>query len=194
MNIEKYRYRPRKPRAKIVKDVLSWLFIGGAIVLAATSPYFIQNLVFGYKQWNKYPKRKLSTTFDQLRRTGVVSIETKNKQIYISLTPEGRRKAGIFQIDKLHIVRPKQWDGKWRLITFDIHEKKKFIREALRGKLKQLGFYLFQKSIWIHPYRCDAEIDLLKEFFGLTDKEVQLIVAEYIGKDESWKQLFKLSS
>ncbi|MBI2123799.1 MAG: hypothetical protein HYU04_00990 [Candidatus Wildermuthbacteria bacterium] len=192
MNIETYKYRFRKPRAKIVKDILSWLFIGGAIALAATSPYFIQNLVFGYKRWNKYSKRKLSTTFDQLRRAGAVSIETRNKQIYISLTPEGRKKAGIFQIDCLKIKKPKQWDEKWRLLSFDINEKKKFIREALRGKLKQLGFYPFQKSIWIHPFDCANEIKLLKTFFGLTDKETRLIVAENIGRDDDWKRLFKL--
>lgn len=193
MDIEKYKYYFRKPKSEIVKDILSCLFVGGAIALAATSPYFIQNLVSGYKRWNKYSKRKVSTTFDQLRRAGVISIETRNKQIYISLTPEGRKKAGMFQINSLEIKRQKQWDGKWRLLTFDIGEKKKFIREALRGKLKQLGFYPFQKSIWIHSFDCVAEIELLKEFFGLTDKETQLIIAENIGKDTDWKRLFKLS-
>ena len=193
MGIRKYTYYFRKPKSEIVKDILSWLFIGGAVALAVTSPYFVHNLLTGNKKWNKYSKRKISTTFDRLRREGLISIEAKNKQIYISLTQEGRRKAGIFQIDKLRIARPKQWDRKWRMLMFDIPHKKKILREALRGKLKQLGFFPFQKSIWIHPYRCGAEIDLLKEFFGLTDKEVQLIVADYIGKDENWKQLFKLS-
>lgn len=101
-------------------------------------------------------------------------------------------KAGLFQIDSLKIKRPKAWDKKWRLLTFDISEKKKIIREALRGKLQELGFCLFQKSIWIYPFDCAAETDLLKDFFGLSHNEIQLVVAGDIGKDEEWKRIFKL--
>ena len=99
----------------------------------------------------------------------------------------------MFQIDNLVIKQPKEWDKKWRFITFDIPEKRKIVREALRGKLKQLGFSPFQKSIWIYPYSCTAEIELLKDFFGLVDREIQLIVAENIGQDDNWKRAFRLS-
>lgn len=194
MGIEGYTYYFRKPRSEIVKDIFSWLFISGAVVLAATSPYFVQNLLFSNKRFKKYPKRTISTTFDRLRRNGVISIELRNHQIYISLTPEGKKKAGIFQINDFKIKIPRQWDKKWRLLTFDIAHKRRILREALRGKLKQLGFRQFQKSIWIHPFDCRVEITLLKEFFGLTDKEVQLVVAEDIGNEKEWEQIFGLSS
>ena len=193
MGIEGYKYYFRKPRSEIVKDIFSWLFIGGAVVLAATSPYFVHNLLFGSKRFKKYAKRTISTTFDRLRRSGVLSIESRNNQIYVSLTPEGKKKAGIFQINDLKIKIPRQWDKKWRLLTFDIAHTRRILREALRGKLKQLGFRQFQKSIWIHPFHCSAEIILIKGFFGLTDKEVQLIVAEDIGNEEEWKRVFRLS-
>ena len=193
MDISGYQYYFRKPRSEIVKDILSWLFIGGAVAFAATSPYFVHNLLFRKKRFRKYTKRAISTAFDRLRRSGAVSIESRNKQIYISLTPEGKKKAGIFQINDFKIKTPRQWDKKWRLLTFDIAHKRKILREALRGKLKQLGFCQFQKSIWIHPFDCRVEIALLKEFFGLTDKEVQLIVAEDIGDEKEWKRIFKLS-
>lgn len=194
MGAGKYKYYFRKPKSEIVKDVFYWLAVAGAVSIAVTSPYFVQNLLRARRKWEKYPKRKISTTFDRLRRKGLISIGMHNKQIYISLTSEGRKKAGIFQINDLAIKKPKRWDRKWRLLTFDITQKKKVIREALRGKLKQLGFYPFQKSIWIHPYDCDAEIELLKDFFGLTDAEAQLIIAENIGIDSKWKVVFKLSS
>ena len=80
------------------------------------------------------------------------------------------------------------------MLTFDIAHKRKILREALRGKLKQLGFRQFQKSIWIHPFDCRVEIALLKVFFGLTDKEVQLIIAENIGSEEEWRRIFRVSS
>lgn len=193
MSIGTYSYYFRKPRSEIVKDIFSVLLMGGAIAFAATSPYFAQNAMRAYKKWQKYPKKKIASTFDRLRRQGVISIDEHNKQIYISLTAEGRKKAGMFQINALKIKKPNIWDRKWRLLTFDISEKKKIIREALRGKLKELGFRCFQKSIWIYPYNCFAEIDLLKRFFGLSNKEMQCITVEHIEDSKSWETIFKLS-
>lgn len=193
MGIAKYKYYFSKPKSEIVKDVLTGLFVGGAIVLASTSPYFVQNLVKGYKRYRKYPKRKISAAFWRLKRDGFIDIRTYNNQVYISLTPDGRRKAGIFQINNLKIKKPKQWDKKWRLFMFDIPQKRKILREALRGKLKELGFLPFQKSIWILPFDCSAEIELLKDFFGLSAKEMQLIIVEDIGDDSVLQRRFKLS-
>jgi phenylacetic acid degradation operon negative regulatory protein len=192
MEIRKYKYYFKKPKSEIVKDIFSWLLISGAVVVAATSPYFIRNLIRARKKWGKYPKHKVATAFSRLRRQGFISVSAANKQIYISLTPEGVKKAGIYQINTLKIKRPQKWDHKWRLFSFDIPQTKKLIREALRGKLKQLGFRPFQKSIWIHPFDCRAETELLKDFFGLSDNEVQLIIAENVGNDHHWQKVFRL--
>jgi len=96
------------------------------------------------------------------------------------------------QIDDLEIAKQKKWDKKWRLVIFDIAQIKKIYREAFRGKLKDLGFRSLQKSVWVHPYECQVEIELLKDFFGLSDKELRLIVAQSIGIDEEFKKEFRL--
>ena len=193
MNLKKYKYYFKKPRSEIVKDVLSWLAITGAIYIAASSPYFIRNVLSSYKKWKKYPKKRVRDVFYNLKRQELIEIKKKNHQIYISLTEKGRKKAGMFQIDSLEIKKPKKWDGKWRLVIFDISQLKKFYREAFRGKLKELGFYQLQKSVWVHAFDCQAEIELLRDFFGLSEKEIRLIIAENIGKDEELKKFFKVA-
>jgi len=65
-------------------------------------------------------------------------------------------------------------------------------REAFRGKLKELNFYPLQKSVWIYPFKCKDEIDLLRDFFGLSQDEVRLIVSNSIGKEEKIKKMFGL--
>ena len=190
--IRKYKYYLTKPKSEIVKDVFSLLFTGGAIIIAANSPYFLPNLIRKYERWRKYPRKKVSDTFYRLRQKGLIDIKTVNNQIYISLTDKGKKKAGIYQIDKLKITRPKRWDGKWRIILFDIPEKKKISREALRGKLKELGFFMFQKSAWIYPFECRAEIELLRDFFGLSNNEMRIIISENIEDDSILKEKFKL--
>lgn len=191
-NIRKYKYYLAKPKSEIVKDLLSLLIVSGAIIIAANSPYFLQNIIRRYEKWKKYPKHRISDTFYRLKRQGLIDIKTINRQIYISLTNEGRKKAGIFQIDQLKITRPKLWDGKWRILIFDISQKKKFSREALRGKLKELKFVMIQKSVWVHPFECRAEVELLQDFFGLTKNEVRLIISENIGDDGDLRQKFDL--
>jgi len=115
-----------------------------------------------------------------------------NHQIYISLTKEGKQKAGILQIDNLRIARPKKWDGKWRVVLFDIPHEKRSYREALRGKLKELHFFMFQKSVWVHAFDCKAEMEILKDFFGFNSKEMCIMVSEYIGHDEELRKFFRV--
>ena len=45
-----------------------------------------------------------------------------------------------------------KWDGKWRLIIYDIPEKRKGEREYLRRLLQLLGFGKIQASAWASPY------------------------------------------
>lgn len=192
MSIGKYKYYFKKPRSEITKDVLRWLAIAGAVSIAATSPYFVSNLLIARKKFNKYPKKQIRNTFYKFKKQGLINIRQKNHQIYISLTREGRQKAGWLQIDSLKISKPKKWDKKWRLVMFDIAQSKKLSREAFRGKLKELDFLPFQKSVWIHPFNCEAEIGLLREFFNLSNKELKIIVADGIDDDGEWIKAFHL--
>lgn len=191
----KYKYYFRKPRSEIIKDILYWLAVGGAVYIAASSPYFALNLEKGIKRWLKdkrYKKKRIYDAFFQLRKEGCLEIGKKNHQIYIKLTEKGKRKAGWLQIDGLEIKKPKKWDKQWRIVIFDISQLKKLYREAFRGKLKELGFYPLQKSVWIYPFDCRDEIELLRKFFDLSEKELRFIVAKNIGRDEWLKRKFKL--
>lgn len=192
MGIKKYKYYFYKPKSEIVKDILSWLAIAGATYIAASSPYFIRSLLRNIEKFRKYPKQKVSNIFYRLKKEKLIEIKRKGRQFYISLTKEGKKKAGRFQIDALKIKRPKKWDGKYRLVIFDISQLKKILRELFRGKLKELGFYQLQKSVWVHAFDCEAEIELLKEFFGLSEKELRLVVTKKIGEDRELKKIFKL--
>ena len=190
--MSQYKYYFRKPKSGIAKDVLKWLAITGAVAIAATSPYFVQNLIKNFKNAEKYQKKKVYDTFYNLRKRGFINFESKNHQIYISLADKGREAAGRFQIDDLKINKPKKWDNKWRLVIFDIIQLQRLKRDVFRGKLKELGFRPLQKSIWICPYECKDEIGLLRDFFGLSKKEIRLITAENIKNDNFLKEIFKI--
>ena len=191
--MSKYKYYFRKAKSEIVKDFLYWLMISGAVAVAAGSPYFGVNLWKAFKRRKKYESKKIYDVFYRLKRRNCIEIKNRGYQVYISLTEKGKKEAGWLQINALKIKKPKKWDKKWRIVIFDIAKLKKIQREAFRGKLKELGFKPLQKSVWIHPFDCKDEIELLKDFFGLTEKEVRLIVSPDIGKEKELRKIFRLS-
>jgi hypothetical protein len=188
----KYKYYFRKPRSEITKDILGWLAVAGVMVLAGGSPYLFINLRSDSYRWKKYKNRRVADTFSRLKKHGHIEVQRRNNQIYIHLTSKGKALAGWLQIDALQIKRPKRWDRKYRIIMFDIDQLRKPHREAFRGKLKELGFYPLQKSVWIHAFGCKDEVALLKDFFGLTDREVRYMCVDEIGNDREVRKFFDL--
>lgn len=169
------------------------IFFAGVITIAA--PYFIATSIpkiIKLLVRNKKEKQAFCNTFYKLKKRGLIKISNRNGQIYISLTKEGRKRAGKYQIDNLKIKKPKKWDKKWRILIFDIENKQKIKREALRGKIKELGLFQLQKSVWIYPHDFSNEIKLLRDFFGLTENEMQIIIADKIENDAQARMFFRL--
>ena len=75
---------------------------------------------------------------------------------------------------------------------FDIKDKQKIKREALRGKLKELGFFQLQKSVWICPYDFTKEVDIMKSFFNFKEGEIVVITAIEIDNDSRARIFFNL--
>ena len=65
----------------------------------------------------------------------------------------------------MKIKKPTKWDDEWRVVIFDIPERFKKAREALRKKLKDLGFIKLQESVFVLPYECENEINFITEIF-----------------------------
>lgn len=50
------------------------------------------------------------------------------------------------------------WDGKMRLIIFDIPNTQTYARNVLRHLLKVKGCYPLQRSVWAYPFACKKEL------------------------------------
>jgi len=163
--------------------ILKEIFGSDAICLGAPSPYFAANFC-------KNKDYRFRNAFHYLKKRGYLNFEKKNHQVYMSLTKEGRNRAGKYTIDDLKIKKLKKWDKKYRIVMFDIPNKTRLKRDIFRGKLKELGFYKLQQSVWAHPYECQRELDLLREFLGLSSRELITITGE-IENDEFLRKFFK---
>lgn len=144
------------------------------------------------REWKKINKEKLQKEIRNLYRSKLINKqENPDGSITITLTDKGKIRALTYHFEKIRIDKI-DWDNKWRLVIFDIPEKLKSGRNALRAKLKEAGFYELQKSVWVFPYKCKNEIDFIIEFFGLR-KYVRFAIVDFIDNGLHLKNIFSLN-
>lgn len=118
---------------------------------------------------------ELALAFKRLRERGLVDFVSDEKLAY-RLTDEGRQKAVIQSL----AVDDKKWDGKWRIVIWDIPEKRRNTRDLLRYQLKSWGFIPWQQSIWITKKDCAKPLREYIKKIGINDW-VKVLVSDDIG-------------
>ena len=71
--------------------------------------------------------------------------EDKGGFVKIVLTKEGEKKALKFKLDEMEIKKPAKWDGEWRIVIFDIPERFKKAREALKNEIERTRIFRIAK-------------------------------------------------
>ena len=143
------------------------------------------------REWKKMNPKKIKEGISYLRRLDCIDeAEGKNGWITLRLTKKGRLKALNCQLNNIKNKKEK-WDRKWRMVAFDIPQSYKRGRDALRRKLKKIGFCELQKSVFITPYECKEEIKALVKFFDL-EKYVRFGILEYIDNEALFIKYFKI--
>ena len=139
---------------------------------------------------SKHPKTtQLSQTLYLLKKRKIINIKKSGNETVIELTEKGKNKKLQYDLNNLIIPKLEKWDEKWRFLMFDIPEFKKSARETLRKRLKKLGFFQFQKSVWIHPYECQNEISFLAEYLNIS--QYLTLITTSIEDDKPLKKLFQ---
>ncbi len=179
------------PKAKIANIVLCTLAVASIPVLVVGAGA-IGNAVQIFKGSKKYSKKQINSAIDSIKRQRLIEYvcDSSGKTI-VKITKKGETRLRAFAIDLMEIKKPNKWNGKWRLVMFDIPIRFTKGREALRHHLKELGFYQFQKSAWIFPYPCEDEIIFIADFFGV-GKFVEILTIENILRDGHLKKHFHL--
>lgn len=142
------------------------------------------------KEWKKFNQYLLKYNLKRLKEQKVVEIIKEDGQEIVKLTKKGYTKYLKFKLEELSL-KGKKWDGKWRIVIYDISKFKRNQQTAFRYILKYINFLLLQKSVYLTPYPCEEQITYLREYFGIGE-EVILIRADKIENEEIYKQYFGL--
>ena len=144
------------------------------------------------REWREIDRQYLYRLVREFKDERLVDYrEETDGSISVVLTDKGKLKTLRFNMDLMRIDKPSRWDGFWRIVFFDVPEKRRKARDALRDKLKELNFHELQKSVFIHPYPCQDQINFIVEFFEIRNS-VRLAEAKNITNESELKLHFGL--
>lgn len=174
------------------KKVLLLLLAGLALGLTRSAKKQLWILKQIPKEWEKENRQALQRAINSLYVSHLIK-EKNNKDgtTTLILSENGKQKALRFNIDKLEIKKPVKWDGKWRIVMFDIPEKLRRLRDSLRFHFKEMGLIELQKSVFVCPYPCSKEIEFILELYNAR-KYVRFVIAEKIDNELHLKKKFNL--
>lgn len=137
---------------KAATEELLYVLLWGAENLMRPS---FHRLNESFETWS-YRKGLLHQIAELERRKLLERKPSKSAERIYRLTPTGRLVAlgGIDPPTRWN----REWDGRWRIVAFDLPEKENAARVRLRRLLKDRGFGYLQNSFWITPDPLDTPI------------------------------------
>lgn len=177
-----------------VADVLALVGAGAFLAASVAIPNLPKALRLFYnpqadKSWQRFNTPYLKRTLKRLEEQKLVETETHKDYQVVKITAAGRRRILKYSLDKLEINQPRVWDGKWRLVSYDVPNDKHRRRDVIRSYLQAWGFYPLHESVFLHAYPCEKEVEFLREYLRI-GKFVRIFTVEKIENDKPFRRFF----
>lgn len=164
--------------------VLKTVLLASVVSVAIIAPNALQMFSF-------LANDKSRATYHIKTRTQILLQKDYLRQTKTGLELTDKGKQEVFKYTDLKLKKPKKWNGKWTVISFDFNNKRKKLRDLLRFHLKRIGFVRLQDSVWVFPYECEEVIELIKTNMNLK-REIVYIRAQSISNEGYIKKIFDL--
>ena len=185
-----FEAKKRFQKDYLKKVILATVSAAGLMSLALLAPNATEALSkLGIIK--KPRKSSFNRSIERLRENGLLVFEKKNNGTFLRITSRGELTLERLCDNPRLIKKPKRWDGKWRMVMYDMKEPRKKLRDRLRTTLIGLGFVKLQNSVWVYPYDCENLITLIKADSKIGE-EVLYVIADTIENDKHLKEMFGL--
>lgn len=178
-----------------VKNVLTLVGVGvflAASIAMPNLPLVVKPFLKDenkYDAWKRFNISYLKRTLYRLEKQKLLEFSEKDGLQIVKITEPGKRKILKYAIDELTIEKPKYWDGKWRLISYDIPGNLKSLRKIFRDQLCLWGFFPLHESVLLHAYPCEKQIEFLREYLGVGEY-VRTFIVSKIENDKPFRDFF----
>jgi len=178
-------------RGELAKDILrlvgAGVVIGGSAIIAPNTLQLIEY----FDPKNRGERNRIWKTIKYLEEKNRISFEEANGKTFVLLTTSGKQRLNEEAVWDLTIDRPRKWDHKWRMVMFDLPAHHNKVRDVFRLKLEDLGFHLYQRSVFIYPFECHAEVHTIAQWYGI-DEYIRYIVATEVHDMRKFAEIFDL--
>ncbi|MEK7601705.1 MAG: CRISPR-associated endonuclease Cas2 [Patescibacteria group bacterium] len=179
--------RKRTKKNELQRLILKTVQVAGIIGVALIAP----NVVGAMAKLGLIPSARQSEIVERASQRLVRTGRLQWKDSRLRLTQKGERQLRILELRQFSFPKPRKWDNKWRVLVFDIPEKRKALRKKLREVLGMIGFQRLQDSVWVYPHDCEDVIQLLKADFSVGD-DVRYMIVDSIERDGELRRQFGL--
>ncbi len=122
-------------------------------------------------------RREFNNFIYYLKRKNYIKAKNlENKKGFI-ITKYGLSKA--LKASFIENKNNKRKDKKWIMLIFDMPSKNRKKRDLMRSILINLGYKMFQQSVWITPYDVSEKTEKLLQLYSL-DNYVKILLIEEI--------------
>ena len=142
-----------------------------------------------YEAYKRFNIPYLKQTLKRLEQQKLVEIDEEEGIKVVKITRAGRQKILRFALNELAIEKPKYWDGRWYLVSYDVPEDFKFKRMILAEYLRAWGFYPLHQSVYLHAYPCEEQVEFLREYLGVGEY-VRIFTVGKIENDKVFRSFF----
>lgn len=192
--VKKKRKSESRPKSHIDKQQLLQLLKAGMILsVALVAPNALRVFKSFAKEkdpWDEYYPSSIERETFRLWRKGYVEVIEMHGGYKVQISDKGKTEILKYDLNSMSIALQETWDGKWRMVFFDIPASKK-VRNVFRNQLRTLGFFPMQESVYVYPYPCTREIKFLREVYGISH-QVKLAKVESIENDRDLRHYFHL--
>jgi len=172
-----------KIEATVRNILLSLVDVGVSIFEYGDKGRFYRKPIQDYRKWREADGITFSQNLYYLKKKKLIRSFIKNKEEYLELTAKGKERARYYFLKK-NILKPKEkWDGKWRVVVFDIPEHKRYKRDTVRSWLKNIGLKELQRSVYVFPFDFKKQLDLMIGIL-IVNRDVKYMVCEIIEGEE----------
>jgi len=181
-----YKFGPVK--RKILLTLLGGVMLG----LSPNPRQYFRTFRKIRKEWSEIDQRNFNRSFVKLSDEKLIEEQIlPNGSFRLILTEKGREQAKMLSLlgSTINFKKPKRWDGKWRVVLFDIPEKNRVFRDILREHLRALQFRKLQHSVFVSPHPFEKAILELIALYS-AEKYVRVITAFKIDNEAKLKKYF----
>lgn len=187
-NVEQGAKQKRR-KGEIQTAVLSAIGLAGILLVSMAAPNTLQLL--GKFTGNKYRfNNQAKNALSRLAAKKYVTFVERGGKRFARITDAGKRALLLEQM-KFSGGTRKRWDQRWRVVMFDVPERRRATRDSLRRTMQAMGFFRLQDSAWVYPYDCEDVVALVKAELEI-GKDVMYLVVEHMGNDRYIRNQFGL--